>query len=100
MSRNVNSYPQITVEFRSGGEEETVKYRDKVTKEQAQFVKRTYNCETDDGVFVLSLPRPDQLPPDYKFLTLKKGTKYRLALTAYAIQSGIPAATGFVIAPV
>lgn len=89
--------PQLTVEFRSGGKAETIQYRDKVTKENAQFIKQSYNCETAEGVFVFQLARKESLPENYAFATLEKGKTYRLALTKFAIERGIPTGEGFVI---
>lgn len=90
--------PQITVEFRNGGDEETINYRDKKTGQPASFKKRSFNCETDAGVFVFQLARAEELPADYKFTTLTKGKRYVLALTSYAVEQGIQKAEGYVLA--
>jgi len=96
MNKFVN-LPQINVEFRSGGKVEEIKYRDKVTKENATFLKQSYNCETPEGVFVFQLSRKEALPEGYAFATLEKGKVYRVALTKFAIERGIPNGEGFVV---
>jgi len=46
---------------------------------------------------IFQLCRLESLPAEYKFMDLKKGQKYRLALTAYKVERGIPSAEGFVM---
>jgi len=98
--KNANAAPQVIVEFRNGGDEETVNYRDKKTNQPASFKKRTYNCETELGILVFQLPREEEVPKDYKFMALTRGKKYQVALSNYMIDQGIQKATGIVVAEV
>jgi len=91
----------MLLEYRVGGEKETIKWRDKTTGQMQEAEVQTFSFESATGAVRLSMPR--EIPNDYPFkdpAALKRGAIYLVEIHALSVNRGVLAATGLVLHPV
>lgn len=87
--------PLALVEYRNGGEEEEIRWRDDKTGNILTAKVRNYNCELTGDVVRVSLPRDSTAETTMGIdKPLTKGTKYLLRITQVQVQKGVLKMTG------
>lgn len=87
--------PVAILEYRSGGDEQKITWRDKETGESLSANIRRYNCECGSVLVMASLPR-DVKPVDTLGLQepLERGKRYVFSVRSWVFSKGVVAATG------
>jgi len=90
--------PKVVLEYRNGGDVQTIPYRDKATGQMTTFEIRKYHCENAETQVALSLPR--DVPKDYKFTdpkNLQKGSRYLIEVHEWQTVKGATSCTGLIL---